>query len=346
MRKLFATLAVVALAATGCAGSESRAQGEKGVLRLGIFPNLTHAPGHIAIGSGLLNEALASTKTRVKATVFNSGSDAGTALLAGSIDATYIGPGPSVNLFLQSEGGVAVVSGVAAGGASLVVRTGAGIDEAADLAGRKIAVPSIGNTQDVALRTWLAAEGLETKDAGGDVAVVAVDNPELPQLFEAGEIDAAWEPEPWPSLLVHEGLAEELVDEADLWSGGEFVTTNLLVNTTYMEGHPKEIRALVEANLQAIEMIESDPDEARDIAQKELADAGARALPQEAVDAAWERLTFTWDPLPASLAKGADDANTLGYLDDDPVDILDIYRLDNLNSLLGERGEPAIEVSR
>src|SRR5438093_7722336 len=129
-RHVAALIALVALVATGCASSAARAKGSDTVLRLGIFPNLTHAPGLVGIADGTFDRDLAPTRLEVK--VFNSGSEAGTALLAGAIDATYIGPGPTVKLFLSS-GKVAVVSGVAQGGAAFVVRNGSGISSAKDL---------------------------------------------------------------------------------------------------------------------------------------------------------------------------------------------------------------------
>lgn len=341
-RSVLAALVAVALLATACASSGARARGSEKVLRLGIFPNLTHAPGYVALGSGGLERTLAPT--RVEVTVFNSGTDAGNALLAGSIDATYIGPGPAASLFLRSDGAVAIISGAVTGGASFVVRKGAGIEEPGDLRGKKIAVPGIGNTQDVALRTWLHDQSLEAQDAGGEVAVVPVDNPELLQLFRSGEVDGAWEPEPWPSLLVAQGLAEEFVDEATLWPDDEFVTTQLLVSTTYLEAHPSVVRRLVEANVEAIELIRSDPERAKQVARAELAEAGAPALPAEVLDRAWEKLTFTWDPLPTTLVKGAEDAFALGYLEENPEGITDIYRLDALNGILRDRGLVLVRV--
>jgi len=223
-----------------CSSSETREQGSDDVLRLGIFPNLTHAPGYVALEEGIFEDTLPGVEVDV--TYFNSGSDAGAAISSGSIDATYIGPGPATALYLQPDSSVAIVSGVASGGASFVVRSDAGITSASDLSNKKIAVPGIGNTQDVALRSWLRDQGLEANDAGGDVDVLEVDNPELLGLFSSGQLDGAWEPEPWPSLLVAEGVAEPFVDEADLWPDGEFVTTVLLVNTGFLEAQPELVR--------------------------------------------------------------------------------------------------------
>jgi NitT/TauT family transport system substrate-binding protein len=341
MRRAIAGLAVAALVAAGCASSEARARGRADVLRLGIFPNLTHAPGHVAIGAGIFERIL--DPARVEVTVFNSGSEAGQALLSGSIDATYIGPGPATSLYLESDGAVAVVSGAVAGGASFVVRTGAGIEDPEDLRGKRIAIPGIGNTQHIALRTWLREHGLEARDSGGDVTVLPQDNPELLQLFRAGQLDGAWEPEPYPSLLVDEGVAEVFVDEAELWPDGRFVTTHLLVSTIYLREHPEVVRKLVRANVEAIRMLQDRPDEARTSAAAELIRSGAPQLDQAVVDAAWEKLEFTWDPVISSLEKGARDAYALGYLEDEPTDIGGLYRLDLLHDVLADLGLEPLE---
>jgi NitT/TauT family transport system substrate-binding protein len=342
MRKAVLVLAATALIAGACASSDERARGEEGVLRLGIFPNLTHAPGYVALEQGIFEGVLAPTKVEV--TYFNSGSDAGAAIQSGSIDATYIGPGPATALYLQPDSRVAIVSGVTSGGASFVVRTGAGIESPEDLAGKRIAVPGVGNTQDVALRTWLHEQGLKANDEGGEVSVAAVDNPELLGLFQAGQVDGAWEPEPYPSLLISEGLAEPFVDEADLWPNGEFVTTVLAVNTTYMEANPDVVAKLVEANVQAIQAIEDDPEAAKAAAQAGLINAGAPSLDQSVVDTAWDKLTFTWDPIAPSLIQGAANAYSLGYLDAQPVDMTALFRLEQLNDVLNGMDVPLIQV--
>jgi NitT/TauT family transport system substrate-binding protein len=342
MKRVMAAVAVLAVVAAGCASSADRARGSADVLRLGIFPNLTHAPGYVALGRGIFDRVMGDTEVEV--TVFNSGTEAGEALRAGSIDASYIGPGPATTLFLESDGKVALVSGAVSGGASFVVRKGAGIESPADLAGKKIAVPGFGNTQDIALRSWLEDNGLKSNDEGGDVAVVEVDNPELPQLFRAEQLDGAWEPEPYPSLLIEEGLAEPLVDEATLWPGGRFVTTHLLVSTIYMEAHSQVVNRLVEANVEAIRFMQESPEEAKATAQAQLIEAGAPSLDQAVVDSAWDALEFTWDPIQSSFEQGAHDAYALGFLDEEPTNILDIYRLSPLNQILAREHLVPVEL--
>lgn len=341
MRRLAALAVVLTLLGSACQSSAARARGSAEVLRLGIFPNLTHAPALVGIATGILEDELAPTSIEVR--VFNSGADAGTALLAGSIDAAYMGPAPTATLFLSSQK-IAVVSGAVANGASFVVRRGAGIERSEDLRGKRIAVPGIGNTQDIALRDWLAGQGMKGRDQGGDVAVIAVDNPELPQAFAAGNIDGAWSPEPWPSLLIEAGLARTLVDERTIWPGGRFLTTHLVVTKGYLDAHPHVVRRLVRGNVEAISFIREHPAEAMVMANDQLASVGGARLPNRALDRAWSQLSFDWDPLSSSFLHNAERAYAQGVLDQDPSGILAIYRLEPLNLVLEEIGESAAEV--
>ena len=341
MRRFVVLALCGALLAPACSGSEARARGSAEVLRLGVFPTLTHAPAHVGIGSGIFGDVLAPTKVEVH--TFNSGTEAGVALLSGAIDASYMGPWPAISLYLQS-GKLAVVSGVAVGGASLVVRRGAGIDAPEDLHGKRIAVPNVGNTQDIALRTWLHEHGLEATDEGGDVAITEADSPQLLQLFRAGRVDGAWVPEPYPAYLVSEGVAEVLVDEADLWPSDGFLSAHLVVSTIYMDAHPAVVERLVHANVAAIRFAQASPLRALAIAERRLVWAGAPEMDAEVIAAAWEKLTFTWDPVPAAMGQVAQDAHALGVLEEDPGPVLGIYRLDPLNAVLDDEGLPPVEV--
>jgi NitT/TauT family transport system substrate-binding protein len=338
--RLVTLLLLVAGVGGSCRGSQAAGSGD--VLRLAFVPTLAQAPALVGIGGGRLGEALAPT--RVEATAFDSGKDAAIAMVAGSIDAAYIGPWPTAAMYVRSEGNVAVVSGATAGGASLVVRRGAGIEAPADLHGRRVAVPGVSNTQDIALRSWLADHGLSTQDEGGDVAVVEVGNPELLELFRAGELDVAWVPEPYPTYLVAEGAADVLVDEASLWPDGEFLTTNLVVSHPYLVAHPEVIRRLVGANVDTIRSMQAEPARAQQIARRELAERGAPSLERDVLAGAWDRLSFTWDPLPASMARVADDAYGLGFLDERPSGLAALYRLDALRAVLNDRSLAPIEV--
>jgi NitT/TauT family transport system substrate-binding protein len=341
----FSLLAVVLtlVALPACASSASRARGSADVLRIGFSPTLTQAPAQVALGTGILRRELAPV--RVEATAFGSGKDAAIALSAGAIDAMYVGPSPIAALRAQSTD-VAIVSGVTAGGASLVVRRGEGIDGPTDLHDRKIAVPGVGNTQDIALRTWMRRHGLVPLEHGGDVSIAEVDIRKLLPLMRAGAVDAAWVPEPYPTYLVAKGVGEVLVDEATLWPPGELLTANLAVSGIYMDAHPQVVRRLVAANVEAIRFIQAQPARAQQLARGALTATGAPALAPGILSAAWEKLTFTWDPLERSMARVADDAYSVGVLEERPADIAGLYRLDDLDAVLKDRGLPPTEPAR
>lgn len=325
--------------ATASASEGVDAQPE-GSLRLGYFANVTHAPAVIGEEEGLFAEALGDG-VDIEYSYFNAGTEAIEALFAGAIDATFIGPNPAINGFAQSGGeALRIVAGTTSGGASLVVREG--IDAPEDLVGATLATPSLGNTQDVALRAWLAEEGYETDETGGgDVSIVPQANADTLTAFIDGSIDGAWVPEPWATRLVLEGDGQVLVDESELWPDGAFVTTHLIVAADYLDEHADIVRGLVDGLLDAIDVANSDPTEAQAITNAGIERITTAALAPETIAGAWENLTFTPDPIASSLQKSKDDAVAVGLLED--VDLAGIYDLDILDELLAERGEPAVE---
>ena len=159
----------IALVANASAGASTRHRGESTTLRLGYFDNVTHAPALVGLEEGFFEDALGNTT--LETSIFNAGPTTVTALLSDSLDVTYIGPNPTVSAFQQSDGAVQVISGVASGGAYLVVKPD--IKKPKDLEGTTIATPQLGNTQDVALRSYLKKKGFDTDTAGGgDVSIL------------------------------------------------------------------------------------------------------------------------------------------------------------------------------
>src|SRR3982750_4964584 len=273
LRRLVAALAFspLVLAAAACggdtgntanaAGSGSGDSGNSGgatasELRLGYFANLTHAPALIGENQGYFKDELGKTKLTTQ--VFNAGPDEVEALFAGALDAAYIGPSPTINAYGQSDGdAIRIIAGAASGGAQLVVRDG--IDSPADLEGTTLATPQLGNTQDVALRTWLTKQGLKNSvDGGGDVTITPTANADIPNLFDSGQLAGAWGPEPTASLLALEHKGHVLVDERDLWPQGQFVTTQLIVRTDFLEKYPDTVAALLRGHVQAVQFAQGD----------------------------------------------------------------------------------------
>jgi NitT/TauT family transport system substrate-binding protein len=326
-------------AAASEGGAPSADAEPSGSLKLGYFPNVTHAPAILGVQEGLFEQAEGGG-VDVSYSTFNSGTEASEALLSGSIDATFIGPNPAINAFAESDGAVKIVAGTTSGGAALVVRDG--IDSPEDLADTTLATPDLGNTQDVALRYWLGEEGYEVDESGGgEVTITPQENADTLTTFQDGTIDGAWVPEPWATRLIEEGGGHVLIDEADLWPDGQFVTTHLIVRTDYLGENPANVRALVDGLLDAIDEANAeDPADAQNTVNDGIEEVTTNRLDDATIQGAWENLTFTADPIASSLEASKDHAVDVGLLDD--VDLDGIYDLTILNQALADRGEEEV----
>src|SRR3954447_3442957 len=294
-RRVGVALAVLplpwALAACGSddEGASASASGAADELRLGYFANVTHAAALIGVQQGYVADALGS-RTKLTTQVFNAGPDEVEALFAGGLDAAYIGPSPTINAYAQSQGdAIRIIAGASSAGAELVVKNG--INSAADLKGKTLASPQLGNTQDVALRTWLTSKGLKNSvTGGGDVTVTPTANSDIPNLFDSGKLDGAWVPEPYASTLVLSHGAHVLVDEKDIWPHGEFVTTQLIVRTEFLKQHPDTVAALLKAHVKAVKFAQDDAAGAKKAVNTALQAAGGKSLSDTVLDRAWGEL--------------------------------------------------------
>jgi NitT/TauT family transport system substrate-binding protein len=333
-----ALLATTALTACGKDDDKASASGDASTIRLGYFPNITHAPALVGVNKGFYQDALGSTKLETK--TFNAGGDALTALLSGAIDATYMGPNPAITGWSQTQGkGLKIIAGSTSGGAALVVQ--ANVASVQDLKGKKVATPQLGNTQDVALRSWLKDQGLKTDtQGGGDVSIVPQANSAMLQSFAQGSIAGAWVPQPYLSQLVLQSKGKVLVDEKTLWPQGQFVTTQLVVTQTFLKKYPDTVKKLLQGQLKSIDYIGSNKSEAQAAANAQIASLSGKPLKDDVLQAAFTDLTFTNDPIASSLYTGAQHAEAVGLLK--TVDLKGIYDLDPLNALLTAAGKPAV----
>ena len=329
-------LLIVALA--GCT-AQSAPSASKGpiTVRVGYFPNITHSQALIGLARGDFQQALGSN-VKIEATAFNAGPSVIEALFANQIDISYIGPNPAINGYIKSNGeALRIVAGATSGGASFVVRPGANIAKPEDLAGKKLASPQLGNTQDVALRAYLAEHGLKVAEKGGNVQVIPIDNPQILDLFRQGQIDGAWVPEPWAARLIVDGGGKLFLDERDLWPNGEFVTAHIIVSTQFLKQHPDLVKAFLRAHVQVTQWEQQNPDQAKQLVNDEIKRLTGKALANEVIDSAWSRLRITYDPISASLVKSAQGAFEAGFIKEKP-DLSNIYDLKLLNQVLKEKG--------
>jgi NitT/TauT family transport system substrate-binding protein len=333
-----ATAAALVLGAAGTASARTRHQSEADTIHLGYFPNVTHATALVGVEEGIFQEKLGATKLETAS--FNAGPEASEALLSGAIDATYIGPNPSINAFVQSQQGIKIISGATSGGAFLVVKPD--IKKPKDLKGKTLATPQLGNTQDVALRVWLEDHGFETDETGGgDVSIRPQDNATTLQTFQSGDIDGAWVPEPWATRLVDEAGGKVLVDEKSLWPGGRYVTTDLIVRTDFLKDNPGVVKKLLEGQVAANQFVAKNRKKAEADVAKGIADITGKEIAPELVTASFDHLEFTNDPIASSLRKSAKNAESVGLLES--VDLKGIYALKPLNKILTANGETPVK---
>ncbi|HMK10009.1 MAG TPA: ABC transporter substrate-binding protein, partial [Acidimicrobiales bacterium] len=323
-------------------GSASAGEGGNSTvtLRLGYFANLTHASPLIGFGNGTYADTL-GPNVELKTSIFSAGTDEIEALFAGAIDAGYIGPNPAVNGYVKSNGeALRIVAGATSGGAALVVKPD--INGPQDLKGKVLATPSLGNTQDVALRSYLEENGLSADTSGGgDVSIHPQDNSQTLEAFKADTVQGAWVPEPWATRLVVEGGGKVLVDEATLWPEGKFATTELIVSKKFLDAHPDVVKTLIDAQIKTEKLIADNPEQAEQIANEQIQTITGKKLADGVIGPAFEHLTFTNDPIASSVLQSAQDAHDVGLLDKVP-DLKGLFDLRILNEVLKENGQQPV----
>ncbi len=285
------------------------------VVRVGYFPNITHAQGVIgsdstAAGRGWFEQRLGPGVT-VQWFAFNAGPAAMEAILADSVDLTYVGPNPALNAYMRSRGEeIRVIAGSALGGSALVVGKDSGITKAADFRGRTVATPQLGNTQDVATRAWLKQQGFAVTLTGGDVKVLPTSNPDQLNLLAASRIDAVWTVEPWVSRLETEAGGRVFLEQP------EAVTTLLVSSVKFLRARPILAAKFRAAHLELTTWINDHPDEAREQVRVGLTHAMQREIPASLVAHAWPRIRFTAELTPERLQRFVTDARSVGFLPD------------------------------
>jgi len=338
---VFALLAACATAKTPTTGStaSSGSSAPPVTVHLDHYPNLTHAPALYALEKGIYAKDLGGNVT-VSVSRFNAGPEEVQALFSNDLDIAFIGPSPAVNAF-QKSNSVRIIAGAASGGAALVVKPS--ITSVEQLKGKILASPQLGNTQDVALRTYLKDHGLQTTTTGtgGDVTIRPQDNSQTLDTFKQGKIDGAWVPEPYASRLVDEDGGHVLVDEGSLWPGGKYTTTVVLVRKAFMDEHPDIVKKFLQAHVEAIDAMNANPTDAQTTVNNAIAKITGKALKPAVLADAWKHLTFTWDPLVSSIQTSAAHAKALNLIKSANINGIDDLTL--LDEILGATVKPNVQ---
>ncbi|MFH1425865.1 MAG: aliphatic sulfonate ABC transporter substrate-binding protein [Candidatus Kerfeldbacteria bacterium] len=332
-----AALVIVGASCTKQEGAEQNQQGgEKQSVRIGYFPNITHSQAVVGMQDGTFQQYLGDDVEIVPLT-FNSGTTEIEALFAGEIDLGYIGPSPAINGYVKSEGqALRIISGANSGGAALVgtseLAAAFKAQGAQALKGMKIATPSLGNTQDISLRHYLAANNLTD-----DVEIIPIANADQLTMFTQGDLDGCWAPEPWASRIIIEADGELIIDERDLWEGDKFITTNIVANTDFLNEHPDLVRKFLEAHVELTDWIIANPAEAQTVVNSEIERITSARIADNVLEMAWERIDPTVDPLSDTALEFSEWAFDNGFLGEEKPNLDDLYDLTILNEITNQQ---------
>ncbi|MDC0203257.1 ABC transporter substrate-binding protein [Candidatus Nitrosopelagicus sp.] len=300
-------------------------------IRVAFFPSVVHAVPIIGMETQTFaNNLNADLDIQVK--IFDSGPQVIESIFSNSVDIAYVGPGPVINGFLKSDGNdLKILAGAASGGASFVIQKNSGLDLIENYSGKRIAAPQISNTQDVSLRHYLAENGLVTAEKGGDVFVLNIANPDIYTLFAKGDIDGAWVPEPWATMLVEELDGVRLFDENEFWPENQFSSVLLIGRSDYIEKNPEIIKKWINANEKTAQWINNHPDESKKLYNEFLNSYMGRTLPQNIVEKSFSNIIITSEPLENSVYTFAERADALGYLGRDGYSLDGLFYHENIS---------------
>ncbi len=282
-------------------------------IRVGHFPNITHAQGVIAHalsrqGKGWFEQRLGEG-TKIEWFVYNAGPSAMEAIFANSIDLTYVGPGPALNAYTKSNGEEArLIAGAANGGAGLVVQPDGNLNAPGDFRGKKIATPQLGNTQDISCRAWLTEGGLKITQLGGDAQVIPTQNPDQLGMFKQKKVDGVWTVEPWLSRLEQEASGKVIVEEKDA------ATTVLVSSVKFLNEKRDLAKKFAQAHAELTDWIVKNPDEAQRIIKAELLEETKSDMTPQVIATAWKRIVFTSETPSASVEKFMQNSVRAGFI--------------------------------
>lgn len=283
-------------------------------IRVAFFPSISHAVPIVGIENNIFQENLTEQKI-IEVKIFDSGPQVIESLFAKSIDLAYVGPGPIINGFLKSNGqDLKILAGAANGGASFIIQKDSGLDSIENFQGKRIASPQISNTQDVSLRHYLSTHGLEPVEKGGTVFVINISNPDIYTLFAKGDIDGAWVPEPWATILVEELGGVRLFNESQFWPEKQFSSVLLIGRTNFIEQNPETVEKWILSNQKTAEWINSNPDKTKMIYNEFMQDYMGKTFSKKIVDESFSNLEITSYPIKNSVLTFAERADSLGYL--------------------------------
>lgn len=347
MKKAAAGLVLAAVVLSGCASARqavpaadrARAGGAVGtvtapaakpesrhLLRVGYVADIPDAEALVGLQDGYLREDLGPGVELVPVH-YPTATAESAAIAAGSLGAAYIDPVAAVRAWQSDHGAIRIIAGAAAGCGELVVS--GHITSPVQLAGKHLTAPA-GTAQQAALTAWLGAHHL----AGIASVSTALSGASAVAAFKAGRIAGAWEPAPFDAEMVDAG-GRLLASSAPTWSAGTPCTSAVLaVTSKLLNAQPAVVKGLLKAQVQAEDLLATNPTAAREAIQDQLPEHG-KGRP---IAAAISQVQFTDNPFTAAIASEARSAAQAGILR--PIGSLHgLYDLGPLNAILRSAGQ-------
>lgn len=222
-------------------------------ITLGLLPIVDVAPVHIALAEGYFEDE----GLNVELAIVQGGAAAIPAVVSGELDIAF---GNFVSFFLATDEGIdlrliADQDHDQPGFSSILTLPDSGIDGAADLVGRNLAVNTLNNVVEISARA-------QVSDAGGnpdDVNYVEVPFPDMPATLERGDVDAIWAVEPFVSIAQDTLDAVEVINPYDGRLAG-FPVAGFQTTTEYAEQNPNTVAAFQRAMIRASTEASEDPE--------------------------------------------------------------------------------------
>ena len=268
--------------------------------------------------------------------MFNGGPSAIEAFMSNQVDIGYVGPGPALNGYIKTKGDLFIIGGAASGGAVLVTRKGLNIKTVKDLSGKKVAIPQIGNTQDIVLRSILKNAGLKPSYKGGTVEIVHSENSYIKTLMSNNDIDAALVPEPWGTRLVQELDAKILLDSKELYVNGNYPTTVIVVRKDFYDKNKDLVEKFLKAHIELTDFMNKNKEKSKKIINKELKALTGKSLKDKVINVSYDKVIFTNNPQIEATKYFLDLQIDAGFIRNKP-DISGLFNLTILDKLMKKK---------
>lgn len=234
------------------------------VLNIGYQPSTHQIAEMVAFEKGWYQDELKPFGiTEVKEFQFPNGAPEMQAMLAGDLDAAYVGTAPPITAISQGLD-AKIVAAVNINGSNLVLSPGVKYSGPESLEGLNIATFPPGTIQDLVLKKWLNDHGVDVskvnlKAMGPGDAITAI---------SAGKVDGVFLPHPSPAIIEDEGKGKPVVASGEMWPN--HACCSLVVSGKLISENPELVKQIIRIHKNATEYINEHPDEAAEIYAKKI----------------------------------------------------------------------------